>query len=50
MWFPRHGNSRILAGLITSSGRLNLHSRIDGHHIIHWPDGGRTEVDNLVHR
>jgi hypothetical protein len=20
----------------------------DGHHIIHWPDGGRTEVDNLV--
>jgi hypothetical protein len=20
----------------------------DGHHILHWPDGGRTEVDNLV--
>jgi hypothetical protein len=20
----------------------------DGHHIIHWPDGGRTELDNLV--
>jgi hypothetical protein len=22
----------------------------DGHHIIHWPDGGRTELDNLVNR
>ena len=21
----------------------------DGHHIIHWPDGGPTELDNLVH-
>ena len=20
----------------------------EGHHIIHWPDGGRTELDNLV--
>src|ERR1700674_5260322 len=20
----------------------------DGHHIIHWPDGGPTELDNLV--
>ncbi len=20
----------------------------DGHHIVHWPDGGRTELDNLV--
>ena len=20
----------------------------DGHHIIHWPDGGQTEIDNLV--
>ena len=20
----------------------------DGHHIIHWPDGGRTELENLV--
>jgi len=20
----------------------------DGHHIIHWPDGGLTELDNLV--
>jgi transposase len=22
----------------------------DGHHIIHWADGGPTELDNLVHR
>jgi hypothetical protein len=22
----------------------------DGHHVIHWPDGGPTELDNLVHR
>jgi predicted restriction endonuclease len=21
---------------------------IDGHHIIHWSDGGSTELDNLV--
>jgi predicted restriction endonuclease len=27
---------------------LNLHSWIDGHHIIHWSDGGPTELDNLV--
>ena len=22
----------------------------DGHHIVHWADGGPTELDNLVHR
>ena len=22
----------------------------DGHHIIHWSDGGPTELENLVHR
>ena len=47
---PEIGNSRELAGWITSSGRLNLHLRIDGHHIIHWADGGPNELENLVHR
>jgi HNH endonuclease len=28
--------------------RLNLHLRTDGHHIIHWSDGGPTELENLV--
>jgi len=30
--------------------RLNLHLRINGHHIIHWSDGGPTELENLVRR
>jgi Domain of unknown function (DUF222) len=25
-------------------------SRTDGHHIEHWSDGGKTNLDNLVHR
>ena len=33
---------------MTLSGRLNLHLRIDGHHIKHWADLGHTEVPNLV--
>jgi len=30
------------------NSRSNLHLWTDGHHIIHWPDGGLTELDNLV--
>ena len=45
---PEIGNSRELAGWITSSGRLNLHLRIDGHHVLHWGHGGDTNLENLV--
>jgi Domain of unknown function (DUF222)/HNH endonuclease len=49
--------------LITSKQRLALHSRdggcrypgcsvpaarTDGHHVRHWPDGGKTNLDNLI--
>jgi|GEM_PF-4088609 len=27
---------------------INLPLGIDGHHIIHWADGGPTELENLV--
>ena len=30
--------------------RLNVHLRIDGHHLVHWGHGGGTDVDNLVSR
>jgi HNH endonuclease len=29
-------------------GRLNLDSRIDGHHIKHWAHGGATDLNNMV--
>ena len=35
---------------LVDEATLNIHLRIDGHHIIHWSDGGPTELDNLVHR
>lgn len=28
--------------------RLDIHLRIDGHHIKHWASGGATDLDNLV--
>jgi HNH endonuclease len=36
-WFYSPGRSR-----------FNVHLWIDGHHIIHWADGGPTELENLV--
>jgi hypothetical protein len=28
--------------------RLDLHLRIDGHHVLHWGHGGDTNLENLV--
>jgi hypothetical protein len=47
---PEIGNSRELGGWITSSGRLNLHLRIDGHHLVHGATAARPDVANLVKR
>jgi hypothetical protein len=33
---------------MTTSGQFNLRLRINGHHVLHWGDGGITEVPNLV--
>jgi hypothetical protein len=48
--FPRYGGSRELAWLDQFVRSLSLHSRIDGHHLVHWGHGGGTDVDNLVNR
>jgi hypothetical protein len=45
----RHGRAATLADPHASLC-LNIHLWIGGHHIIHWPDGGATELDNLVDR
>ena len=45
---PEIPRPRELADWITSSGRLNLHLRIDGHHVLHWGHGGATDVLNMV--
>ena len=33
---------------LVDEATLNIHLRIDGHHILHWADGGATELENLV--
>ena len=30
--------------------RLDLHLRIDGHHVLQWGHGGDTNLENLVLR
>jgi hypothetical protein len=38
----------MVAAAIPATARLS--AAVDGHHIIHWVDGGPTALDNLVHR
>ena len=28
--------------------RLDIHLRIDGHHVVHWAHGGATTLENMV--
>ena len=37
-----------LAGANEGISGLNLHLRVDGHHLLHWGHGGDTNLDNLV--
>ena len=41
-------SARVVAQAIPPQVRFNIHLRTDGHHIIHWSDGGPTELENLV--